>query len=88
MIVKFSSPFRLLAAFVRAGFAGFFGYEAVAPVEVWDARLDKCMDCDELDVASQQCRICTCNVDAKTSLALEQCPLKKWKRVWLKKRTI
>lgn len=88
MIVKFSSPFRLLAALARATYARLFGYRVLAPVEIWDKRLDECMNCDELDVSSQQCLICTCLVDVKASLALEQCPKKKWKRVWVKKRTI
>lgn len=88
MIVKWHSPFRLIAAVARASYAKLFGYQVMAPVDIWDGRLDECMNCDQLDVSNQQCQICTCNIDAKASLALEQCPLKKWKRVWLKKHTI
>jgi hypothetical protein len=88
MIVKWHSPFRVIAAAARAVYAKVFRYRVLVPDDVWYNRLDECINCDELDVPNQQCRICTCSVDAKASLALEQCPLKKWKRVWLKKRTI
>lgn len=82
MIIKFSTPFRFVAATARAAFAKIFRYQVLAPVEVWDKRLDQCMNCEEL--VEDQCAICTCLVDAKTSLALEQCPKKKWQRVWIR----
>lgn len=87
MIVKFSTPFRFAAAAARMVFAKAFGYQVLAPVEIWDERLAQCMDCEELIEETQQCAVCTCFVDAKTSLALEQCPKKKWLRVW-KRRTV
>lgn len=88
MTIKLSTPFRFLAAIARTGFAKLFGYQVMAPIDIWDARLDQCMDCEELVEETQQCAICTCFVDAKVSLALEQCPKKKWKRVWIKKHTV
>lgn len=88
MIFKISSPFQLIAASTRAVFAHIFGYQALTPVEVLDARLDQCMNCEELVEETQQCAVCTCFVDAKVSLALEQCPKKKWKRIWIKKHTV
>lgn len=84
MILKFSSPFRFIAAILRGLAAKLLGYRVLAPVDVWDKRLDECMNCEELVEETQQCAICTCDVDAKSSLALEQCPKNKWQRVWIR----
>lgn len=84
MKIKLSSPFRFVAACARAGYAKLFGYVVIAPIEQWDARLEECMNCEELIEETNQCAICTCNVDSKVLLALEQCPKKKWLRVWKK----
>lgn len=84
MIIKLSTPFRFVAACARVAYAKLFGYLVVTPIEQWDARLDECMNCEELIEETQQCAVCTCNIDAKASLALEQCPKKKWLRVWKK----
>lgn len=86
MIVKFSSPFRLLAAFARAGYAKFFGYRVLASAEVQNARLAVCNNCDKFD--GEDCLVCGCVVGAKVVLATERCPIKKWRRVWEKKHTI
>lgn len=86
MIFKISTPFRFAAAVARTVFAKLFGYQVVTPSEEWDNRLAICSECDYRD-EDDQCMICTCFVPAKTALALEQCPKKKWLRVW-KKRTI
>lgn len=87
MILKIFTPFQFIAALARTFFANALGYQALAPVEVWEKRLEQCMNCEELIEETQQCAVCTCFIDAKTSLALEQCPKKKWLRVW-KKRTV
>lgn len=84
MKIKFSSPFRFVVACARVAYAKLFGYQVVTPIEQWDARLDECMNCEELVEETNQCAICTCDIDAKASLALEQCPKKKWLRVWKK----
>lgn len=88
MTVKLSTPFLFLAALARTGFAKLFGYQVLAPWDVRLVRLDECMECEELVEETQQCAVCTCFVDAKVSLALEQCPKKKWKRIWIKKHTV
>lgn len=85
MKIKFSSPFRFVAACARAAFAKIFGYAVLVSPAVQDERLAICDNCEELE--DEQCRVCSCYVSAKTALALEECPKKYWQRVW-KSRTI
>ena len=42
------------------------------------ARLLKCAACPELDVATMQCKACTCFVRAKVYLVSEKCPKGLW----------
>lgn len=88
MKIKFSSPFRLIAAAARATYAKLFGYSVLAPGDIYLTRRDQCEECEELLPETNQCAVCTCDVDAKSLLALEQCPKKKWQRVWIKTRTV
>lgn len=86
VIFRPSTPFRFLAAFCRTAWAKVAGYNVLASVEESDDRLQKCHSCEEL-VDGSQCRVCTCFVGVKTELALEQCPKRKWLRIWRKKTT-
>lgn len=85
MILRFSSPFRYLAAQVRRFFAWIFRYETLVSPEEWAARVEKCAACPHL-VDGQYCGVCTCGVEDKAFLATEQCPKKKWLRVWRRKK--
>lgn len=84
MIFRLDTPFRWLAAQARRFFAWMLDYETMVSDAQWGERRAQCSACEEL-VNDEQCRICTCFVDAKAMLALEQCPKKKWRRVWTKK---
>lgn len=79
----FPNPFRAVVAAIRIAWYRLRGYEILAEPEEQQARLETCWDCEEY-VASQ-CRVCTCFLDAKTSLLPEQCPKGKWLRVKRKK---
>lgn len=85
MIFRWQTPFRYLAAQGRRLFAWMLDYETLVTDAQWGERRGKCSVCEEL-VNDEQCRICTCFVDSKAMLALEQCPKKKWPRIWTKKR--
>jgi len=83
MIFRWHTPFRYAAAQVRRLFAWMLDYETAVTDAEWGDRRKTCEQCEEL--VDEQCRICTCFVDAKTFLALEQCPKRKWKRIWRRK---
>lgn len=85
MIFRWHTPFRFIAAQTRRLFAWMLDYETLVTDAQWGERRGKCSVCEEL-VNDEQCRVCTCYVDAKAMLALEQCPKKKWLRVWTKRR--
>lgn len=61
------------------------GYRTIATGAEQDARMDKCLKCEELNEHAQ-CRICTCFVQAKTFLTMESCPKKKWGQILEKKK--
>lgn len=82
MKIKFSSPFRLIAAISRSLAAKMLGYRVLASPEVQDSRLVICDNCDKFD--GDDCQVCGCEVLAKTALSTESCPLRKWKSSWQK----
>lgn len=82
------SPFRFVGALIRSGWWELRGYEALAPVADQMIRVEICGNCPFLDPDKGECRVCGCDVDAKTVLASEQCPKRKWLRIKRKRRTI
>jgi len=84
MIFRWDSPFRYTAAQLRRFFGWFFNFETLVTDKEWGERMGICNTCPEL-VNGEQCRVCTCMVESKCMLALEMCPLNKWKRVWRRK---
>lgn len=57
------------------------GKPVLSPPEVVDRRLETCEACSEHyrdGFAALRCRECSCFLMAKTMLATERCPLKKW----------
>lgn len=87
MMFKLLSPFRLALAAIRVAYAKARGFRILATDAEQDDRLYVCSDCDEL-TNNGDCRVCGCDVTAKTMLATEQCPRKYWLRIWSKTRTI
>jgi hypothetical protein len=43
-------------------------------------RLATCIECEHFDAVDRKCSVCKCYVDAKTLLATESCPEKRWRR--------
>lgn len=86
MLFKFMapSPFRFIYAMARLAWARLRGYETLATTEEAEARLENCYDCPFFSEKGQ-CLHCGCFVEAKALLLTEQCPIKKWLRVWRKK---
>jgi len=84
---KLSSPFRFAFAMLRTAYAKARGYRVITTDAEADKRLDTCFVCEEL-TPDGDCRVCGCDVIAKTSLTAEQCPKKLWLRIWDKTRTI
>ena len=85
----FPNPFRFLAAVFFSLWGRLRGYEILATHAETQERLGECHECEFLVPGwESQCRICTCFVDAKAMLLLEQCPKKKWLRIWRKTDTI
>lgn len=85
-MIKLSSPFRLAWASIKLAYARMRGFRLLCTDREQNARLNECDWCPEL-TDSRQCRICTCDVDAKTLLTTESCPLLKWKAIWVAKKT-
>jgi len=84
MIFRWDMPFRYLAAQGRRCFGWFFDFETLVTDQEWGARRGQCDRCAEL-TNDDQCRLCGCLVDAKAMLALEKCPINRWKRIWRRK---
>lgn len=49
--------------------------------ETQKARINICLECPRLRPVINQCKECNCLMDAKTTLAVAECPLGKWKAV-------
>lgn len=82
------NPFRFLASICFSLWGRMRGYDLLATRQEREDRLGECHECPFLAPGWEpQCRVCTCFVDAKAMLALEQCPKKKWLRIWRKTRT-
>jgi hypothetical protein len=77
-------PFSFLAAMARSAWARVRGYEIFADGETVMDRQDQCVKCEFFD--GEQCSVCGCLIAAKTVLALEQCPKKKWPRIWIARK--
>lgn len=81
--MKFPNPFKLLYSFFLHWHASRAGFATIADTATQEIRNSICNSCPLND--NGQCQACGCLILAKTSLALEQCPKKKWNRVWRKR---
>jgi hypothetical protein len=77
-------PFTFLAAIAVAAWARVRGYEVLATTEAQSEREAVCDVCEFFD--GEQCLVCGCLVQAKTALNTEQCPKKKWSRIWIARK--
>jgi hypothetical protein len=88
--MKFPNPFRFVLAMARTAWARLRGYEMLVNEAEEFARWNICRRCPHRIVGPEligdQCGKCTCLLDAKVLLAMEECPIKKWKRVWRRSR--
>jgi hypothetical protein len=73
-------------AWARTTWARWRGYEILATGEEMQKRLDICRYCPHNVCLT--CDACGCPLQSKVMLNTEQCPLKKWNRVWQKRVTI
>lgn len=79
-VVIFPNPFRFAGAVFRLLTAWVKKKEILTTQEVDDERQATCRACEFFEADSQQCRVCTCFIQIKASLAEEKCPKKKWRR--------
>lgn len=86
--MKLTAPFRFLVAMIRREWWRIRGYEVLTPIGAQMTRLEICGNCIFLDPDKGVCKVCGCDVDAKTALASEACPKRKWPRIKQKRRTI
>lgn len=85
----FPNPFRFLSSVFFSLWGRFRGYQILATDTEAAARIETCWKCEHLEQGWEpQCRLCTCFIDAKAMLLLEQCPKKKWLRIYKKVDTI
>ena len=62
------------------------GRATLASSKEQQVRLDECLKCPQFEDGN--CRRCGCLVYAKIMLTTEQCPDKRWLRIWRKRATI
>lgn len=41
-------------------------------------RLEQCAQCDKFDFATDQCKLCGCNMILKAFIPISSCPERKW----------
>jgi hypothetical protein len=70
--------FRKLANFAGSAVRHAWHGLPQTPTETQSARLALCVVCEHIDPDSGSCRKCGCPVQAKTSWAMEKCPVGKW----------
>ena len=60
------------------------GYEVFAPPANQGYRTGVCGGCPNNE--DGQCKKCNCLILSKTMMALEECPIRLWPRVWIKRK--
>ncbi len=60
------------------------GFDTLVTPDEQESRKALCYPCFFYDVERDECRVCGCPIEAKTPLASEECPKKKWVAVWRK----
>jgi hypothetical protein len=89
--MKIPNPFRFLWAMLRTGYAKGRGYRILTNPGEETSRWTHCLTCPYRipgpELIGDQCAKCGCLLDAKVLLTMEECPVKKWKRIWSKTST-
>ena len=52
--------------------------EILVPDHIAEERLNICLSCEKLYKPTKSCKLCGCFMVAKTKLAKQACPVKKW----------
>jgi hypothetical protein len=78
-----SQFFSIVAAWARIQWAKFRGYRILTTMKESTIRYDHCLKCPAFD--GFQCGDCGCLAMAKVMITTEECPRKKWHRVWEKR---
>jgi hypothetical protein len=78
--------FTFIKAMVLLKWARLRGYRTICTPREEATRYTICKPCPQFQ--DGQCRRCGCLVEAKTMLTTEQCPDKRWLRIWAKRVTV
>jgi len=84
-MAAFPNPINLFVSWIVHNWAAFRGFETLARPEAQIIRQKECDVCVYVSEGGWLCNLCGCMLIAKRSLAMEQCPIGKWKRIWKKK---
>jgi len=86
--MKVPNPILFLLAMVRTCYVRLWGYRILVNEEEEKFRWRRCNICPHRikgpEIIGDQCGICSCLLDAKLLLTMEQCPDNRWKRIWRK----
>lgn len=52
--------------------------EVFVPDHIAEERYNICLSCEKLYKPTKSCKLCGCFMFAKTKLAKQECPVKKW----------
>jgi hypothetical protein len=75
---------HFLVSMVRHWWAKKRGYAIFTPAAAQAYRDQQCAGCSRNEEG--QCLECKCLVLSKTMMALEECPIGKWHRVWIRRK--
>lgn len=76
--------FKFAVAFCRSWWGKHRGYEIMTPQANFFYRQRLCLTCPWR--VEDECSVCGCLWLSKAMLSLEECPKKRWYRVWTKRR--
>ena len=82
--IMIKMAWHFLVSMIRHWWAKNLGYEIFAPPAAQAFRNNKCGLCPYNEAG--QCHRCHCLILSKTMMALEECPIGLWHRVWIKRK--
>lgn len=78
--------FHFFMSWLVSKWAKLRGFETLTSLDELDDRFRTCATCEFFE--NGFCNVCKCLVMSKIMLTTEECPKKKWQRVWRKRVTI
>jgi len=78
----FPNPVKLLWSWIVNRYAHVRGFRVITTTAEAEERLAECRACEEYNDGI--CSACSCLTMAKVILTTEQCPKRKWARIWSK----